>query len=364
MAGRKGTVGVLVAAAAMAIGPLVTAPAAKADIIDDLLDPIIAPLITAMSESAAAVDPSGLDLGDLLSGSLPAVDVTTPLEPAAAVSVAAADSLTVPLTMYNTTEPLVNLSVAGGSPVTALVDTGSDGLVIPISDIGPQGLSWPTSFGVGGFSSGIDYVYATMDLPVSFETASGAASVGTAPVDVELFAFPASLQNLFNPVDWSWQSYFSGDDAAAVLGLGPNAVGPGPSFLNGLPDPLSQGVLIDEPDKYLEFGPDPLTTGGVTVDGAPNATLEVSVGDGPKQTVDALIDSGGVYGGIPSSVASNLPAGPISVYTSDGQLLYTYTTNPPVTSGDLMNTGYEPFSLYPVYISNADDTTTIFTGSS
>ncbi len=81
------------------------------------------------------------------------------------------------------------------------------------------------------------------------------------------------------------------------------------------------------------------------------------------QTAPVMIDSGGVYGTIPSSLLGTgqnsgiVPAGTtISVYTSDGQtLLYSYTTTatngPSVTSGGIMNTGYIPFQQQPVYIS-------------
>ncbi len=65
-----------------------------------------------------------------------------------------------------------------------------------------------------------------------------------------------------------------------------------------------------------------------------------------------------MYGTIPSSVAGSVPAGTtITVYNSSDTELYTYTTtgtNSPTvttTSGDSMNTGFEPFSQGPVYIS-------------
>jgi hypothetical protein len=75
-----------------------------------------------------------------------------------------------------------------------------------------------------------------------------------------------------------------------------------------------------------------------------------------------MIDSGGLYGTIPSSVlgtgqaSGTVPAGTIiSVYTGDGHtLLYSYTTtgtnSPAITSGGRMETGYEPFAQQPVYI--------------
>ena len=106
--------------------------------------------------------------------------------------------------------------------------------------------------------------------------------------------------------------------------------------------------------------------------GAPYTSLKVQVGNGPLESVTAAIDSGGVYGTIPSSViggsqlSGGLPAGTvISVYTGDGQtLLYSYTTDatntPTVTSDDVLNTGYEPFAQGPVYIAYSGIGTTIF----
>src|SRR5262249_35877019 len=139
----------------------------------------------------------------------------------------------------------------------------------------------------------------------------------TAPtsVDVVLWTFPESFAAYFRP---------AGVDG--VLGVGPNSGGPGPSIVTAaLPGDLSDGVLINESQGVLEFGPNPLPT-GASVSGAPYADLEVQVGNGPLEPVRAAIDSGGVYGTIPSSVIGNsrrsgtLPPGKtISVYTADGQ---------------------------------------------
>jgi len=156
--------------------------------------------------------------------------------------------------------------------------------------------------------------------------------------------------------------------ADGILGIGPNATAPGPSNVTtALPGNLNQGVLFDEPQGYLQFGPNPLP-GGVPVIGSPNTSLDVSINNGPMHAVSALIDSGGEQGYLPSSVSGSLPAGTtISVYTSDGStLLYSYTTtagnSPTVVSGDQMNTGNEPFALGPVYISYrpSGDGTTVF----
>jgi len=49
----------------------------------------------------------------------------------------------------------------------------------------------------------------------------------------------------------------------------------------------------------------------------------------------------------------------ISVYTSTGQFLYSFVPNagygPTVNSDDVMNTGYEAFQAYPVYLSYSRD---------
>ena len=110
------------------------------------------------------------------------------------------------------------------------------------------------------------------------------------------------------------------------------------------------------------LGPNPLAT-RVSVPGAPDAYVQVSVNDGTKQTAYSIIDTGGVYGTLPAYLidgGSAVPSGTkISVYSADGQtLLYSYTTagaNSPtvVPDGELMNTGYTPFQQGPVYINYA-----------
>jgi hypothetical protein len=112
----------------------------------------------------------------------------------------------------------------------------------------------------------------------------------------------------------------------------------------------------------MVFGPNPLPT-RVSVPGAPDAYVTVSINDGPKQTANSIIDSGGVYGTLPAYLiggANSVPTNTkISVYTADGQtLLYSYNTigsNSPtvVDDGALMNTGYIPFQQGPVYINYA-----------
>jgi hypothetical protein len=250
---------------------------------------------------------------------------------------------TVPLQVISGTEPVVELSVNGGPKIPVLVDTGSKGLVVPLQDIGFANLGWPTGIGISGYSGGITYLYITFKTKVNF--GKGIVTKPT-PVDVELLSWPGSFE-----------SFAADDGADGVLGVGPNASGPGPSsVITALPGDLSDGVLIDEPDGVLEFGPNPRPA-RTSVTGAPVTDLKVKIGNGPLESVPAIIDSGGVYGTIPSSISDGVPAGTvISVYADDGHtLLYTYTTDgtnaPDVTSDDLLNTGYEPFAQQPVYIS-------------
>ena len=260
----------------------------------------------------------------------------------------------VSMQMYQTTEPVVDISVNGGPSVPVLVDTGSTGLVIPLRDVGLFKLGLPTGAGTGAYSGGLTYFYVTFDTTVNF----GNGIVSTTPVDVVIFSLPTSFG-----------SFANSNGAAGIMGIGVNAGGPGPSSpLTGLSGNLNQGVLINEPQGYLQFGPNPLPAVNST-DGAPVSFLKVSVnGATPVAVPGSFIDSGGVNGTIPSSVVGgSVPAGTlITVYNNAGQELYHYTTtaanSPTPVSGDSMNTGFEPFSQGPVYISNSpsDSGTTVF----
>ena len=260
---------------------------------------------------------------------------------------------TVPLGIYNTTEPLVYISVNGGPQMPVLVDTGSAGLVVPLQDIGLQQLGLPRGLGISGYSGGLTYIYATFHTSVNFGN-----GIVTPPTDVNvvLLSFPQTLQG-----------YFSTAGVQGVLGVGPNATGPGPSIPNTtLPDGLNQGLLIDEPDRKLTFGPNPISGPGVTVTGSPITTLGVKIGGGSINYVPAIVDSGGVYGTMPSSIAGGgLPDGTmITIYDSNGTKLYSYPTSgintpTPISSG-LMNTGFEAFTQAPVYVSYTPGGTTTF----
>jgi PPE-repeat protein len=272
-------------------------------------------------------------------------------------------SATVPLTVVNGTEPVVNASVGNGPSVPLLVDTGSTGLVIPIKDagglLGVLQLGLPRGVGVGGYSGGLGFLYATYNEPVNF--GSGLVTSPT-PVQLELFAWPTSLQSL-QANGFSFQSFFAGDGADGVLGIGPNAGGPGTSIpTQALPAPYNQGVLIDQPAHELVFEAQP--TGAIaTLTGSPITNLEVSVNGGAPQPIQSIVDSGGVEGTIPSSLNATT-GNTITVTAPDGTPLYSYDNgvnySPTTISSGLMNTGNLIFQQHPVYINYGADTTSIY----
>lgn len=342
----------------LGITPFATAPNAHADI-EDL---IFQPVLDAIAQTVSSVDPSlalsldpGLDASSLVAPALAATDVA-PL--------AALPENAVALTMHNTTEPLLTLSISGGASLPILLDTGSNGLVVPWYDIGLDNLTFPTGANIGAYSGGLDYFYVTLpDQTVDF--GNGIVS-GPTNVDVELFAWPTTLQGLF--LYPNFESFLAPAGASGVLGIAPDAFGPdrGPAaVVSDLPGALSQGVLINEPGGYVQFGPNPYPENPIaTLNGLASTDLKIQVGaNGGLQAVNnAIIDSGGVYGTIPQSILTNGTAGQvlspgelIKVYDETGQqLLYQYTTtgtnSPTIVSSGPLNTGYVPFSQFPIYI--------------
>lgn len=111
------------------------------------------------------------------------------------------------------------------------------------------------------------------------------------------------------------------------------------------------------------FGPNALPT-RVSLPGAPDAYVKVSVNGGALTDAGSIIDSGGVYGTLPlanapagSVAGQNLPAGTRIVrYAPDETtLLYTFTTlsglsGTPVIETGLMNTGNAPYQQNPIYM--------------
>ncbi|MGA8543788.1 MAG: PecA family PE domain-processing aspartic protease [Mycobacterium sp.] len=340
---------------------MATAPSAHADVED-----IFQPVIDAIAQAINVVDPSlassldpGLDVGSI----------------AAALPAAAVENATIPLTMVNT-DPEVDISIAGGPDIPVVADTGSVGLMVPWNDVGLPNLFTlfsnlshltfeTTGYGASPAGPNIDILYVQdPDTTVSF--GNGIVTNPTT-VDLALFAYPASNSDLFNLYDYSLPGYLHSVNADGFLGLGaePTLVGPpGNSVITALPGDLSEGVLINETGGYLEFGPNPLSV-YTSLLGAPlTEALKVSVGGGGYATVDvASFDSGGTDGTIPADILVGNPAvgqplssgTEISVYTSNGDFLYSYVTSaahsPTISSDPTMNTGWAPFQAYPVYIS-------------
>lgn len=381
------------------------APAAHADF-DDLFQPLIDTLSAVDPGIAADTDPGSAlaSLDSLFDGWYQSL-VATPINDleqwlfggaadagtagsavASSPDAVTPDTFTVPLTVNASTEPVVNVSVGGGTAEPLLVDTGAAGLVMPIWDIPWTGITGlPTGFNIGQFGGSLDYFYVELPTTVTFTDAAGDHVTADSTVDAVLFAFPANF-NLFGP--WSIQDYLGPANVVGVLGVGPNALGPTPDSIPtaALPGDLGKGLLIDQANGQLVFGDNPLT-GGTAVQGSPYTELEVSINGAPAQHVTAVVDSGGVYGTMPKLVLDQagvvptlqgaLPNGTtVQVYTGDGQtLLYSYTVNssdpsaqsPTVVggAGAFMNTGNFPFAQQPVYISYSPsgNGTTIFGGS-
>lgn len=400
--GLSAAAGAFVAGAAMATGSVTGAAPAEADILTDMLDPILQPLLTGMTDALGAVDPTaGADLTSFLDSvdpslALPALDSAaavspgtefdnmlnalfgadlfgTGAQPAAATTDTAtsATNFDVPLTVNGGTEPAVDLSVNGGPSVPVLVDTGSTGLVLPIQDIGFKDLAnlgFPVNIGISGYSGGVEYLYLTFDTTVSFDNASGAVvNTAATPVDVPILSWPTSFSSGIDSI----QQFFAADQVSGILGIGANAGGPETvSPITALPGDLGQGATINVAGNDLILGPDPLTPVAST-SGAPLTDLMVSINGATPVQVSGDVDSGGVYGTIPSNLvggASSVPPGTvITVYNSSGTELYSYTTTAAdaptvVSSGSVMDTGYVPFSQAPISVdySPSGTGTTIF----
>ena len=121
----------------------------------------------------------------------------------------------VSMPVYQTTEPVVDVSINGGPRVPVLVDTGSTGLVIPLRDVGLFNLGLPTGVGTGAYSGGLTYFYVTFDTTMNF----GNGIVSSTPVDVVVLSIPTPFGN-----------FATGNGSAGIMGIGVNAGGPGPSF--------------------------------------------------------------------------------------------------------------------------------------
>lgn len=257
---------------------------------------------------------------------------------------------TVPLTL-NGQDLYVNVAVGGGPSVPVILDTGSRGLILPPQDVNTATLGPVTGQGnitYGQFGNYLTEYYNTYTTTVNFGngvvTAPTTVAVVTSITQNFIFSYPAS-------------------QAPAILGVGANGYGPATSPVTALPGSFGQGLLINEPGGVVQFGANPLPA-YASVTGAPITTLDIRINGGAlQQTTGAYIDSGGLGGSMPDNLGapnSNgyLPTGTaVSVYTSDGTLLYSTTAGSQQTSiaptlfGGFFNTGIAPFLQHPIYLS-------------
>lgn len=267
----------------------------------------------------------------------------------------------VPIQMVLGTQPLVKAKINGGSNAKLLLDTGASGLVTTRDKVGAGSLGTPTGWGDSCFSGGICYHYETYNTTVDL----GDGAKATVPVNIvtDNEEYPDSVKTFKDFFAWG---------ADGILGVGANTAGPGPAPIPtaAMPGELSDGVLIYQNaypfgmGGYMILGPNLFPT-KVSLPGAPDAYVKVSINGGEKKDGAAIIDSGGVYGTLnrnlyPGPIApgtTDVPAGAkIDVYTADGTtLLYSYTTQSgekatPFIDAGLFNTGNAPYAQNPIYL--------------
>jgi hypothetical protein len=280
---------------------------------------------------------------------------------------AATGTYDIPITMQEVTEPTVQATIDGSASQTLLVDTGSSGLVIPYTDLGLTqwfDLGFPTGIGESGYSGGVDYLYLTYNnASVDY---GGLLTTPNTPVYVEFLSWPTSSSS---PLDF--QQFLTDNQVTGILGVGPTGTGPAISPLEAAG---FNGVAVNIPGHDLvvdSTNPGTAIATGATVGGAPIPTLYESVNNGTPVAVSNDVDSGGVYGTIPSSLVGNAGSVPpgtlISVYDSSHDLLYSYhtgtdslgvSTAPTVVSGTSIDSGVEPYLIDPIYINYTADTLT------
>lgn len=258
------------------------------------------------------------------------------------------------------TQPVVDVNINGGRKTTLLLDTGASGLVTTPDKVPTEGLGTKIGGGNSCFSGGICYHYDTYNTTVDL----GDGAYGVAPVNIVTNneEYPNSVAD--------FKAFFSwGVDG--ILGVGANTAGPGPAPIPtaSMPGELSNGVLIYQNayplglGGYMILGPNLFPT-KVSLAGAPDSYVKVSVNGSALQDAGAIIDTGGVYGTLNRSLYPGAPAGTyvpagtkIDVYAPDGTtLLYSYTTHSqgtPFIDSGMFNTGNAPYAQNPIYLNYA-----------
>ena len=182
LVGMGAGAGVFFAAAAMATGSTVTAAPAKADF-DALIDPIIQPILTSLTDSIAGFDPAlATDLtswSDSFLASLNSIDLAVPAasEPAASAAVPAASdpvtgTYTIPIIMKEVTEPTVQATIDGDVSIRCSSTPGPAAWSSRGNPLGSNvsrrlrtysRLGSPIGSGFSGYSGGVEYFYLTYD---------------------------------------------------------------------------------------------------------------------------------------------------------------------------------------------------------
>jgi hypothetical protein len=151
----------------------------------------------------------------------------------------------VPLGVDGSDEPVVDVSIGGGPGVPVLVDTGSKGLLIPLSDIGLQNIGFPTGIGTAQYGIApdqLDVVY--LKVPTTIDFGNGIPS-GHITADVAVFSYSSDPVDPFLNFSNLFGSGYGGpaQNIDGILGVGPGAHGPASSpVTTGLPGDLSDGV--------------------------------------------------------------------------------------------------------------------------
>jgi hypothetical protein len=255
--------------------------------------------------------------------------------------------------------------------VPLLVDTGSSGLVIPLTDLGSTSsqqltnlfdLGFPTGISESGYSGGVDYIYLTYDnLPVSY--ADGLTTDG--PVEVEVYSWdPSDFSSLFT--NDAFQGFLSGNDVSGILGIGDNVSGgagvsPFDSYGSALVDLKNNELIIGGSNPYQSL--DSIANNGSTLTGLTETVTNSSGTVGTATGISDDLDTGGVQGTIPSTI-SGVTAGDTITVKDGTTVLYSYTIPssdavPVSTSGTSIDSGYYALVNNPLYIDYANDTITI-----
>jgi hypothetical protein len=381
-----------------------SAAAAKADF-EDLLDPIIQPLLTSVTDSVATFDPAAaLDLTswtDSLLASLNSVDVAQPGADSASAAAASAatdstgtvDSPTtgvydIPLGLENGNELSAYASIDGDSPTNLLVDTNYSGLVVPFTNFDGNSYNFLTELeniydlgvpvGLGESSyGGVDYLYLTYDgVSVDYTALTNGEVndlITNTPVEMEVYSWdPSNLGTLFS--NDAFQNLLTGDQVSGIMGIGDgvkDSAGESPLAGAGFtgvtvddtPFALGGGLIVDDNNPFTAIAT--LPSVGSTPTSDLYETVSNILGQNPVgTTVSDTIDSGGGYGTIPASLAGNLEPGDlITVYTSQGGTeLYQYLVGdnevPATASGSAIDSGVVPFFTEPIYLNYANDSVT------